>query len=589
MLKQWYIRYGEFIVTAAVLLCFYGFGIGSIYGFSIFPDEFAYWAYAAGMNGYDWSDITSLGSYYSYGYSLVLFPVFIFCKNAVTAYRAAVGLNFLFLFLAFVCLARTMKKVIADERIPVVLFSGIAILFPGNLFYTQMTMTEVLLLSLYVTAGSILFYYLENNRLSVLILLMLTLLYIYIVHMRAVGILASGLIVLLLHILMGGGKKSHIPVIIIMTIITLLAGNTMKDRLLYSMYGGIHQELAMGNDYSGQIEKIRYIFTKAGIYDFLIGILGKVLYLGLATYGLFYWGMYAVIKQIAEMLRNMKKRIVPGVRQQFAVFILLSVMAQILIAAVYLLTLGEIDDYTYGRYSELIIPFVMVLGFSVLWKMRAKRILFATGIIAAVQMVVVVLTVRQITETGTDIFYGYFMVGISYLYRGEGFEVHRFYADAWLAGELLTLFVAVVILVGRSRQTRKNALIVLMVLELVLAMRVENIYLEPFKKAAFRDSRLADKIIELQNGGLSGENAEAADRNVIYMDGNVRAYIGILQFMARDTDIQVMGRREAVSDYNGDITGKDILVFAFDDIFWQEWRELYAYVDIYGHFAILYN
>lgn len=80
MLKQRYIRYGEFIVTAVILLCFYGFGIGSIYGFSIFPDEFAYWAYAAGMSGYDWSDITSLGSYYSYGYSLVLFPVFLFCK-----------------------------------------------------------------------------------------------------------------------------------------------------------------------------------------------------------------------------------------------------------------------------------------------------------------------------------------------------------------------------------------------------------------------------------------------------------------------------------------------------------------------------
>lgn len=588
MLKQWYIRYGEFIVAAA-LLCFCGFSIGGVYGFSIFPDEFAYWAYAAGMSGYDWSDITSLGSYYSYGYSLVLFPIFVLCKNAVTAYRAAIGLNFLFLFLAFICLERTMKKVTAGKEIPIVLFSALTILFPGNLFYTQMTMTEVFLVSLYVIVGSVLFYYLESNSLSALFLLMLTWMYLYIVHMRTVGIFISGILVLLFHILLGRGKKSHILVIVIMTVVLFAAGSVIKESILFHMYGGIHKELAAGNDYSGQIEKIRYIFTRAGFYDFVISILGKILYLGLATYGLFYWGIYALAKHIAEMLRNVKKRTVPGVQQQFALFTGLSIAAQILIATIYLLTLGEIDDYTYGRYSELIIPFAMVFGLTALWKMRSKRIWLATGVLAALQMMVTFLVVRQVINTGTNIFYGYFMVGLSYLYRGENFEITRFYMEAYLFGEFLTVFVTGAVLFARRRPKRQYVFVALALLELILAMRVTDIYLGPFKKAAFRDSRLADKIAELQNVDLSDEVFEMKDRNVIYMDGNVRAYIGILQFMARDMDIQVMERRETVNDYNGDITGRDILVFAFDDMFWREWEEQYAHADIYGHFTILYN
>ena len=578
MAKKQGMQYKGFTVTVVALLCFGGFSIGRIYGFSIFPDEFAYWSYAARIKGYDWSDITSLGSYYSYGYSLILFPVFILCKNAVTAYRIAVGFNFLFLFLAFIFLTNTMKKLVANSKIPIALFSCLAILFPGNLFYTQMTMTDVLLVSLYVAAGSVLLCYVEKNSISALILFMLILIYLYFVHMRTIGIFISGLFALFFHIMSGQGKKKHILIIVAMTIMMLVFGDLIKDKLILSMYSGIHQEFAEGNDYGGQIDKIRYIFTATGFYDFIVSILGKILYLGLATYGLFYWGIYALIGQIREMFRNIRRRekVTPG--QQFAVFVILSVAAQILIATVYLLTLGEVDDYTYGRYNELIIPFVAVYGFCTLWHTRSKVIWKVTGIFALIQLLIILLTIKQITTSGTDVFYGYFMVGISYLYHGQGFMPENFYAGAYLGGELLTAFVNIIILFGRKNSKREYIVAAFAVIELALAMRMENVYLEPFKKAAFRDWRLADKFNELQ-----------IDGDIIYMDCYAPAYIGILQFMQRDTDIRIMERRDSVNDYDGDIMGGDILVFAFDDIFWQEWTDKYTYYDIYGHFTVLYN
>ena len=78
-------------MSIAVAICMYG--ILGIFGFSAFPDEFGYWSPAAAILGYDWSEITGLGSYYSYGYSALLVPILLLFHNAITTYRAAIVLN----------------------------------------------------------------------------------------------------------------------------------------------------------------------------------------------------------------------------------------------------------------------------------------------------------------------------------------------------------------------------------------------------------------------------------------------------------------------------------------------------------------
>lgn len=573
------LRYKEYLLAAAVLFIFWLFSIDGIYGFSIFPDEFAYWSYAARLAGYDWSDMTALGPYFSYGYSLILIPIFAFCKNAVVAYRVAVSINFLFLFLALTALAGTMKRVAPDKKMPMVLFSGLAILLPCNLFYTQMTLTEVFLVTLYIAAGSALYHYLENNRLSTLVILMLILIYLYTVHMRTVGVLLAAVIVMTVHILLRGNKRWHILAALGMALLLFAAADFLKQQAFQYVYGGINQELVAANDYSGQMDKIRYIFSPEGCYDLLVSLAGKVLYLGLATWGLFYWGVYGLVQQVVGIVRNRKRHASAEPQQLFAMFVLLTVAAQIVIATIYLLTLGEIGDYTYGRYSEMVIPFVMVWGFVVLWKERTRVIWISTVGLAILQGLVTYLVVRQIIATGADNFQGYFLVGISYLYNEADFRVDNFYATAWLFCECLTVLVTVVVLFCRSRRKRWYLLTAFAVVELVLVVHADAIYLQPFKRAAFRDSRMVDKMQTLQEDG----------RRILYIEQVYLPCAGILQFMGRDLDIGVMERREAAADYEGDITDQDILIFAFDDAFLEEWEDKYAQKDVYGHFALLYD
>ena len=238
---------------------------------------------------------------------------------------------------------------------------------------------------------------------------------------------------------------------------------------------------------------------------------------------------------------------------------------------------GEIDDYTYGRYSEFVLPFLIVVGFSMLWEMRQRAVLAVTACLALFQAIGLWLVARPIAHTGTREFLGFFMVGISYLYRGE-FEAGRFYVGAWLLCELLT--VLTLLLVWMSRGGGRGFLLTAFaVLELSLALHADSLYFTGAKKAAFRDSRLAEKVRD-----MSGQGREA-----VYINPENRSYLCILQFMDRDTKIRLLDRRERAEDYEGEISEETVLIFSYDDEFSREWTERYDREDTYGHFTVLYN
>lgn len=81
----------------------------------IYNDEFGYWATAAHIRGYDWSNVFQNISYYSYGYGVIL-SVFLFLfQDTGAAYIAAVGLNAVWLVGSYICLLAIAKRM-APER-----------------------------------------------------------------------------------------------------------------------------------------------------------------------------------------------------------------------------------------------------------------------------------------------------------------------------------------------------------------------------------------------------------------------------------------------------------------------------------------
>ncbi len=129
-----------------IIICIFQYAIQKICSFTLVPDEFGYWASAAKAVGYDWSEVASMGSYYSFGYSLILVPVLFVFRGGVMAYRAAVFINALLMCAGVFALKGITDRLFCNtDPVRASLYSGIAVLYPVWIFYMQMTMTEALL------------------------------------------------------------------------------------------------------------------------------------------------------------------------------------------------------------------------------------------------------------------------------------------------------------------------------------------------------------------------------------------------------------------------------------------------------------
>lgn len=286
------------IFILLILFGLFQYGINKICGFTMVPDEFGYWSSAAKNVGYDWSAVASLGSYYSFGYSFLLIPVLNFFKNGVEAYRAAVAVNMLLMCASVFLMLGILKRMFPDtDETKQILVSGIAVLYPSWIFYMQMTMTEALLMFLFVLIVYLYISLLQKTKVTTAVLLAATLIYIYCVHMRTVGILIVCVITLAFWMALEHPKAKPVLVFWGVLLLFMALAILLKQNTITEVFAGVDAEVLMGNDYGSQWGKFRQIFTVSGMGRLIKEAAAKVFYLGLSSFGIFYWGMGFAVKK----------------------------------------------------------------------------------------------------------------------------------------------------------------------------------------------------------------------------------------------------------------------------------------------------
>ncbi len=573
-----------------LLSCFYGYGIGHIYGFVIYPDEFGYWAHAARLVGYDWSDVVSLGSYYSFGYSIILFPFFYLFQDSVMAYRAAVTLNFFMLLVDMICLYKIAVKCLENQQEKseklkelIAIFSTVAIFSAGNLFYAWMTMTEIPLLTVYILICMLMLDYLKHSKFSTLICLVLALVYIFFVHMRAVGVLIAGTCIILLHVIVNLKKKRQVLLILFAGTVIFIVGILVKNGIYRKIYADASRTLLDANNLFGQVGKLRHILTWQGFLDLLSSLVGKLLYLGVASYGTFYWGMYALIKNIYKGIQNAFRTKHIETYLLFDMFVVLSVISQIMITAIYMIHPQRLDNLTYGRYNEFILPLVMIAGMKELSEDKQKWT--GTGAIVLSQLLATLLVIYTAERKGLITLHGYFMVGMSYLYDENNFEVRSFFLMAYAFGMVLTVLVTVIAHYVKRYEFRFFMWTVIIALQIVLAIRIDVLYKNPFSKATYRDTCMADKLEQYRKMVIFHEDTGLDYRRIVYIEDEGFPLVDILQFIMRDEDIVVYHQKE----YEYELLETDLVLLNFESSQIENMKDRYRYWDEYGHFILFYN
>lgn len=578
------------ILLAVFLTCLFLYGIERIYGFVLFPDEFGYWASAAQVIGYDWNEIASLGSYYSFGYSLFLIPILLFVPDSVMAYRVAVGLNVILLFLTLLLLVQIVKKLIPQkEGTYHVLFSAIAVFYPTWIFYMQTTLAEVVMVFTFCLVCYFFMLYIERRRTRYVGLLVLALFYLYVVHMRNVAVVIAAFFVFgikLFRMLRDNRINKKVVCLVILAIACLLFVVGMKEIVQGTVYGNASAQTLAGNDYAGQWHKIKSLFTLQGIEEFFVSLLGKIYYLGMASFGLFYFGMFYIGKNVFLGLKKIfgkeqekaeEVAFVAG-QEYFYIFLLLAVVGVILIDAIYAKGYGRIDVLLYGRYDEQILPVVMALGAYQLWLCSGKirNWLLAVGGMIGVSFLMTAVIEKVIIEHQlTNIHGGYFIAGMSYLLRYITFEPGNYFWKACLLSSGFILIFAGVFIAVRKVKGLEWLLLVLIGMEMMLGLGLSEQHVYNYNGTTHGNTQLAE-IIETK--------MEQGKRIVSYGNNGDDAFISSIQFILRDAEIILLTEEE-----KNLLTDDDVVIISSKQGDVEFLNERYAECDAYGAFWLYYT
>lgn len=352
----------NWIIKSALVICLailYLRYIPQLNCITIVGDEFGYWANAAEILGYNWSDIASLNPYYSFGYSLLLLPVLALFETVI-AYKLAIILNVFFVIASFELINRFLTNLTKSINIRIIYFISFVISISPNLYFqTLTTQAECFLFFLFCLIVYTFQKLVSRFTFGRFILFNILLFFLYSVHMRNVGIVIAGVIaeIILVSVIEKDKKVKSCCVLIILAclIIFFVGTEVIKNYLIENLYQA--NEIAQINTYTGQISKIKYIFSKEGIYNLFVSFIGKMFYFGAATFLIGYLGLYKLAVQIIVKLKNKKYDILN-------IFILLSILSQILIDAVYMVYPADrLDVLVYGRYFEHTIGPAMGVGF----------------------------------------------------------------------------------------------------------------------------------------------------------------------------------------------------------------------------------
>lgn len=516
------------IFILLLVFCIFQYGIEKICGFTMYPDEFGYWASAANVVGYDWSEVASLGSYYSFGYSLVLIPLLKLFQNGVSAYRAAIAINMCFMCIGMFLLLQILRRIFPNiSNIKRVFISGIAVMYPPWIFYTQMTLAESLLMVLYISICWLLICLIQKPNVLTAIALAVTLVYLYSVHMRTVGIIIACLIMLVLWGLSNPSIRKQLLVFLAVLFGACVIVLIIKRNVVLQVFSYADAETLSVNDYGSQWNKFRQILSPSGIIQLLIGILGKVFYLGLASFGTFYWALIWSLKETILLLKKIWKKRECYIQNWVAVFLFLSVVGEILISSIYMHGSVKVDCLLYGRYNEFLMPVLMVFGIAIMY--RSKKLfqgMIMQGVISGLMIPALLYYINKNQMQGIR---GYFVAGISYVLDEPNFEPVDFLVKAWLFGWLLMAVMAVLIWISKRIRGAAWMTSVVIVIEILLGLHVSYDHTYQVNKSIYPDLLISETI--------AAEGNEQDE--VVYLNEDAYAFVSFQQMQLLDKSIKV--------------------------------------------------
>lgn len=365
------------IVYVILLLIIYLYHIDKSNLLYHLGDEFGYWADAAFLAGYDWSGVASHNTYYSYGYSLFLFPLFII-DNFELRYQTALFINVIMQIFSFLLMNKLFGRMFTRiNRFIICTVCAAVTVYSTNLFFAKTTLAETCLYFSYVLIVYLVYKIYQTNKIRNFICLAIMATFIFCVHMRAIGITVSVFLILLMEAMFNVSKRKQsciaISIILVLGVFALL----FKEYLISNVYLG--NNTVSVNDFSGQTGKISLLFSVNGMVLFIKSVGGKLFYMLSATFLCIAWGILWMANQLKKVWANLHQKKEFDVNGKMALFLICTFVATVAISSLYMIEESDVIDHLiYGRYNEFIFgPFLCISLFYVIENNKNQEIYMA--------------------------------------------------------------------------------------------------------------------------------------------------------------------------------------------------------------------
>lgn len=573
-------------IVLVIALCMYG--ILGVFGFSAYPDEFGYWSPAAKILGLDWSSITALGSFYSYGYSAILLPVLAIFDGAITTFRAAIILNLLMQCLSVPMVFALLRSLFpAKKHSESAIIASISVLYPAWTFYTQTTMSEALLNFLFVLSAFLIMRFLDKPDILRGLLFVLILVYSYFVHMRCLGTIGAGMITVVIFILghrkNGFGKNAWLLPIIIIGLFG--ASFIIKSLVISELYQGTSGDMLSWNDYTSIPRRIMKLLSLKGFIYLIEDIVGKLYYIGMATYGIGFFGIYALCKKSLCAIKNIRRKLAAK-SDYLWLYIALTCLAQFLVALIYLNGASgpdnnRLDLFLHGRYIDFFLPIVIGIGIcEMLDTNKYVYVVVSTSLLYILGFGISYSVILRNPDTLNNA-HGFTMIGMShFLVKNPQPDTISYLIRQSLLGSGLS--IAVFGTVALYRKIRiESFLIIILIMQVFFSIDTCKHYIFPNQSYIYGDIMIGEKLSEIRK--------EYPDKRIVNIYEGGVPYIELVQFEDKTAPIEVVNFEDAV---NADEFAYDedmILITNFDGRYAQEADAHYEEKWEIGHLALFYN
>lgn len=393
-------------------------------------DEYGYWSHAALFTGHDWSDVfAGHMNWYSYGYSLILTPLFWISHNLHFMYKAAIVLNGVFAILTYMLCIRCARILFPQaEHWLVLIISFMVCMYSSYITQGPIAWSETFL---YLLVWLLLYLFLlfeQHPSASYAILLSTCMGACYITHNRTIGIVtAYFMVVLFLRLTDTIGWKLFAAMLLPLLII-LFVNVDIKAYLCTVEGFGLKPKNGMG----AQKDHLLSLLTLQGWWNLIRSLSGQMWGLMTSTFGILFWGLVSCTSSIIRAFRRKQAE----KHTTFYLFTLLSCIGTFLISAISLIdpasitNLGSDTDLTYfiyTRYDECIIGILLLIGFFELafCQTQCKRLALTLLQICVYALVSVILYVNLQRITDSWHYRSFCAAGIGF-YRlfSEKFSLH---------------------------------------------------------------------------------------------------------------------------------------------------------------------